>query len=174
MTAQESVAHIDELVAAVETLPDPHARRAAVELVQAVMGLHEDALRRILEIVAAAGNGPVITEAMAADDLVSGVLVLHDLHPHGVEARVRRAMDKLQRHFDSRGAGITLLELNSETLRVRYDGARPGAGAAAKKLIEETIYEAAPEITRLEIEGVEERRDPGFVPLADLVATQRA
>jgi len=170
---KESIARIEELVRRIESLPDPSARRAAVDLVQAVMGLHEAALARMLEVVAAAGNGAATMEAMAADDLISSVLCLHGVHPDDVETRLRRAIDKLHRYFDSRGAGIVLLEFNPELVRVRYTGTRAGSGAAAKQVIEETIYEAAPEIVNLVIEGTEER-DPGFVPLANLMASQPA
>src|SRR6516225_9423191 len=92
--------NIEELVRKVETLPDGGA---AVELVQALMALHADAIARMLEIA-----GANAVAAMAEDELVSSVLALHGLHPHDFETRVRRAIDKLQLHFDSRGAGIEL------------------------------------------------------------------
>jgi len=171
VSPKQFIGRIEELVRRVESLPDPSARDAAVDLVQGVMGLHAAALERVLEIVAAQGREAVA--ALADDDLISSVLCLHGLHPDDLPTRVRRAMDKLHRYFDSRGSGIVLLELNAESVRVRFTGTRPGSGPAAKQIIEETIYEAAPEIGTLIIEGVEER-DPGFVPLADLVATQRA
>lgn len=168
--AKESFAHIDELVRRVELLPDPFARDAALELVQAVMGLHRSAIERILETVNAGGA----MEALASDQLVSSVLAMHDLHPDDLETRIGRALEKLQFHFDSRGAGITLLKADAETVRVRYTAARAGAGEAARRLIEEAIAEAAPEVANVVIEGVEEGHQNGFVPLADLVATQRA
>ena len=162
-------ARIDELVRTTESLADPFARALAIDLVQAVMGLHATALSRILEIVSAGGT----LEAMAADDFVSSVLVLHGLHPDNLGTRVDRAIEKLRRFFDPRGAGITLLQADSELVRVRFTGARPGSGAAAKQVIEDVIYEAAPEIAALVIEGVDEQRESGFVPLTDLVPAQQ-
>lgn len=166
--AKQSIGKIEELVRRVELLPDAFARDAAIDLVQAVMGLHRDALDRMMEIVAAGGN----LTALASDDLVSSVLAMHGLHPDDLETRLQRAIEKLQFYFDSRGAGVKLLELDGETVRLRYTSARPGAGSAAKQTIEEAIYQAAPEIENVLIEGVEERHESGFVPLADLVATQ--
>jgi hypothetical protein len=154
--------NIEELVRKVETLPDGGA---AVELVQALMALHADAIARMLEIA-----GANAVAAMAEDELVSSVLALHGLHPHDFETRVRRAIDKLQLHFDSRGAGIELLDVGSGMVRLRFTGSRPGSGAAAQRLIEDVLYEAAPEIEELVIEGVEQPRPPGFVPLSDLAA----
>ena len=171
-TSKQAVARIDELVRKVEALPDPFAREAVIELLQAVMELHSEALGRTLEIVSAAGDGASAIEALSADDLVASVLVLHGLHPDDVETRVRRAIDKLRLFFDSRGAGIDLVTLEPDAVRVRFTGARPGAGAAAKQVIEDAIYEAAPEIESLVIEGIEEQRASGFVPLSDLAAAQ--
>jgi hypothetical protein len=166
--SRESIARIDELVRRTESLPDPAARAVAVELVQAVMEFHAAALSRMLEIA-----GSETAHALASDDLISSVLALHDLHPDDFETRVRRAIGKLELHFDSRGAGIRLIELSPDAVRVRFTGSRPGSGPAAKQLIEDVIYESAPDIRSLVIEGVEERRDSGFVPLSDLVAAQR-
>ena len=169
---RESIAHIDELVRRIEALPDPFARALAVDLVQAVMTLHASALRRILQILGSTSNEGLVLEAMTGDDLVSSVLALHQLHPDDCNTRVRRAVDRLRRFFDSRGVAITLLELSSELVRVRLTAQRPGAGSAAKQIIEDAISEAAPEIGMLLIEGIEEKRDPGFIPLSDLIAAQ--
>jgi hypothetical protein len=165
------VAEIDELVRKVQQLPDP-ARTISVDLVQAVMNLHAAALERMLEVVAA--TAPATIEALAADELVSRVLVLHGLHPDDFTARLERALDRLQRHFDSRGARVEVLEAAPEVIRVRFTGNRPGAGAAARKLIEDVIYEATPEVGSLIVEGVEEEQPEGFVPLASLLATSQA
>ena len=72
--------------------------------------------------------------------------------------------------FDSRGAGITLLDVNGARVRVRFSGSRPGSGPAAKRVIEDVLYEAAPEMEDLIVEGVEEPPVSGFVPLSQLVA----
>jgi hypothetical protein len=164
------IARIDELITSVQALPDPVARAAAIELVQAVMGLHAAALERVVEIAAAS---PKTIEAMAADDLVSRVLVLHGLHPDDFGTRLSRAVEGLQRHFDSRGARIEVLEAGPGLVRLRFTGKRPAAGPAARELIEDAIYEVAPELEQLIVEGTEEEQG-GFVPLASLLASQPA
>ncbi len=168
-----SESSIDELVRKVESLRDPFARASALDLVQAVMDLHTKALDRILEIVSSTCDASTM-ERIAADDLVSGVLAMHGLHPDDVETRLGRAFERLRRFFDSRGGGITVLEASGEVVRVRYDGTRPGSGAAAKQVIEDAISEAAPEVAQVVIEGVEEARQAGFVPLTDLAGRPRA
>jgi hypothetical protein len=167
-TRARTIARIGELVSKTETIADPAARHAAVDLTQAVMELHAAALSRAMEIVAASGGDRTL-DALAADDLVATVLVLHGLHPDDTETRLRRAFDKLRAFFDVRGAGLSLISVDSTGVHVRFQGARPGDGTAARQVIEDTFYEAAPEIERLTIDGLEERRENGFVPLTDLL-----
>jgi hypothetical protein len=111
--------------------------------------------------------------AMAADDAVSRVLLLHGLHPDDFDTRLARAIDHLQRFFDSRGAGLEVLDARPELVQVRFTGKRPGAGAAARRTIEDVIYEMAPEIGEVIVEITGEEHEAGFVPLASLLATQQ-
>lgn len=161
-------AKIDELIQQVTALRDPAARDLAIELVQAVMGLHASALERILELA------PEAVPTIAADELVSRVLVLHGLHPDDFATRFARAIDHLERFFDSRGGRIEVLDPGPDVVRLRFTGNRPGAGAAARQAIEDAIYEAVPEAGELIVEGAGEEREPGFVPLASLLANEPA
>jgi hypothetical protein len=168
--SSEVIARIEGLVHEAESLRDPAARSLTVDLVRAVMELHREALRRIVEIVSS-NDHPASLHDLIADDLVSSVLALHEVHPDDVSVRVGRAMDKLSRYFDSRGAGIELLDLDSDIVRLRYTGRAPTA--AAKQMIEDVINEAAPEITSIVIDGIEEKPEAGFVPLSVLTAAPR-
>src|SRR5215469_13461556 len=160
MTAnQDLAAKIDELVRKTEALADPKARTIATELLQAVMAFHAGALEQLMEIVCAK-CGQAAIEALAVDDTVSSMLVLHGLHPEDVETRIGRAIEKLRMYFDSRGGKIALLDASPEGVRVRFTGHRPGSRSAAKQVIENAIYQAAPDLQDLIIEGVEEPHDP--------------
>jgi hypothetical protein len=171
MASGGSIFQIDELVLKLNALPDAAARAVTVELVQAVMSLHETALERVLDIVRS--SAPDVIKALGSDELVSRMLVLHGLHPDDFHVRLARAIDELQRFFDSRGAGIQVLDAGPEVVRVRFLGKRPGSGPAARKAIEDAIYETVPEVGELIVEGAEEEHEPGFVPLASLLATQQ-
>lgn len=165
----QTIARIGELVRQTESIADPAARGAAIDLLQAVMELHAAALDRMLEVISGASNTNVIS-AIAADSLVSSVLVLHGLHPLDTETRVRAAFEKLRTFFDVRGAGLSLVSADNATVHVRFQGSRPGSAQAARQVIEDAFYEAAPEIAQLIIDGVDERPEPGFVPLTQLAA----
>ncbi len=160
---------IEKLIERVEALPDAGSRGAALDLVKAVMGLHSEALARMLEIIA--GSAPEAGRALAADETVARVLALHGLHPDDFDARLGRAMNKLQIWFDSRGARIELVEAAPELVRLRITTARRGSGGDARRAVEDAIYEAVPEIAELVIDGAEEAENAGFVPLESLVKT---
>ncbi len=170
--ADDGISQIDELILKVNALPDPAARAAAVELVQAVMRLHATALQQVLDLVSV--SAPEVVGALAADETVSRVLVLHGIHPDNFDQRFARALDRLQHYFDSRGARIEVLQAGPELIRVRFEGHRPGSGAAARKVIEDAVYEAVPEAGELIVDGTEVEHEPGFVPLESLLATQPA
>lgn len=168
--SKESIGRIEQLVRKAESLPDPSARSLAADLVQAVMEYHAKALERILQIIAAHDKEGSTIDELTSDELVSSVLVLHGLHPSDLNTRIHSAVEKLRQFFDPRGT-IELLEASAELVRVRFTGKRPGSGAAAKQVIEDALYEAAPEIQQLVVEGTEGQSDSNFVSLKDLVAT---
>nr|WP_055509171.1 hypothetical protein [Nonomuraea pusilla] len=106
----------------------------AVELAGALLGLYGEALARIVDAV-----GEEVADRLAADDLVGNLLLLHDLHPVGTRERVEAAL---------RGSGAELLSLEGGVARVRVAGGGCGCSAAS---VERAVYDAAPEVERVEI-----------------------
>ena len=156
---------IEELVSQVRSLPDSTARNAALELVQAVMDFHAGGLERMMKIVFETDSSGRVQKALGSDDLVSSVLLLHDLHPLDLEARVIRALD--QPAFRSRGATVELLSVQNGVVRVRVEGG-PGLRAA----VEEVLANAVPDAVGIALEGAGEGVPAAdFVPLEQLLAT---
>jgi len=154
---------IEPLVGKVQALADPKARKTALDLVQAVMDLHTEALERVMEIVADSACGGEVIEALGNDGLVSSLLLLHDLHPLDLETRVVRALDRPE--FRSRGASVELITAANGLVRVRLEG-----GHALRAAVEAAVGEAAPDAAEIQIEGGAPAATPGFVPLAALTA----
>jgi hypothetical protein len=164
-----SAEEIEGLVRQVEALPDPNARAIAIKLVRAVMEFHASAVARMLEIVSQGANGEAAVQSMVQNETVASMLALHGLHPDDVETRVRRAVDSLDRFFETRGASISLAGFHDGSVTLRFESRRGNSVAAAKSIIEDALYQAAPEITALTIVGLDESREAGFVPLSALM-----
>ena len=79
---------IERLLGQLGSLPDRRAREWAEKLVQVVTDLYGEGLRRVLDAA-----GPGVLGQVAGDELVSGLLVLHGLHPDHLQRRVEEAVD---------------------------------------------------------------------------------
>jgi Fe-S cluster biogenesis protein NfuA/nitrite reductase/ring-hydroxylating ferredoxin subunit len=166
---RERVAEVDALLGDLETLPDPVARQTALEVVQALLDLYGEGLARIVDQVAERDGDGSLARALAEDELVSHLLVLHDLHPVPVEARVLHALDEVRPYLDSHGGDVELLAVEDGVARLRLEGSCngcPSSAATLKLAIEDAIRRAAPELEGVEADGaVEPAPPPGLVAL---------
>ncbi len=170
MESQQLIQRIDELVRKIEAMSDPDARASAVELLQSLMELHGAGIDRMMEIAAQSGTaGAAIIEGFAEDELVRGLLLLYGLHPVALETRVVQALDKVRPYLHSHGGNVELLGIEDGAVRLRLQGSCkscPSSAMTLKLAIEEAIYEAAPDVTAIEAEGVLEPPAPsGLVTL---------
>jgi Fe-S cluster biogenesis protein NfuA/nitrite reductase/ring-hydroxylating ferredoxin subunit len=142
---------MDELVARVERLLEGVDERGA-ELVQALLDVYGEGLRRIVE--------RVDSRELAEDELVSHLLMLHDLHPVPMETRVREALDGVRPYLESHGGDVELLGVDEDgAVRLRMHGSCHGCPSSTMTLklaIEDAIQRAAPEVERIEAEGASE------------------
>jgi Fe-S cluster biogenesis protein NfuA len=129
-----------DLVGRVESLLD-EVDGQSLEVVTALVELYGEGLARIMAMADGA------REAFAEDELVSHLLLLHDLHPVPVEERVRGAID-------AAGAAAEILAVEGPVVRLRAKAgscASCAASAGTKQhAIEEAIARAAPEVERVE------------------------
>lgn len=188
--ARERVAKVETLLGEVEALADPAARSKAVETVQALLDLYGEGLARVM--AHAGRSGTAFTRPLAEDELVSHLLILHDLHPDDLETRLHRALDGVRYSLESHGGKVELLSVAEGVVRLRLDGSFDRSllsAATFKNSIESAIQEAAPEIERIEAEGelaaeaeAEEAaalgtpgsaQQPAFVPLSALGVGER-
>ncbi len=154
---QERLERLDRLLQEVERLPDP-AKGRTREIVQTVLDLHGAGLERILEHLTAAGDpGRAVVDTCARDDLVSGLLLLHGLHPLDLETRVRQALESVRPYLRGHGGNVELLGLAGGLVRLRLEGSCDGCPSSAvtmKQTIEEAVYAKAPDVTGIEVLGL--------------------
>jgi len=156
---QERAARMETLLGEIESLQDPNARTKAAELVQVLLELYGEGLARMMEVVAEGEERERIFEALAGDELVSHLLLLHGLHPLDVETRVIRALEEVRPYLQSHGGNVELLGIEGGVVRVRLQGSCdgcPSSAATLKLAIEEALQKAAPDLEGVEAEGVAE------------------
>jgi Fe-S cluster biogenesis protein NfuA/nitrite reductase/ring-hydroxylating ferredoxin subunit len=154
--ARERVARVEALLAEIEELPDPAAREKAFEVVQALLDVYGEGLARIVAHLAAADDG-TLARALAGDELVAHLLLLHDLHPVPIETRVRGALDEVRPYLDSHGGGVELLEVTDGVARIRLEGSCktcPASSATLELAVKQALDEVAPDLEGLIVEGL--------------------
>ncbi len=170
---RDDMQRIGGLVAEIEAIADPAVRAATKGLLQSLMDLHGAALEKLLDVVADAGeSGMNIIDRLGRDPLVSSVLILYGLHPEDLETRVTKAVDRARPQLRKQGCEVELLGVSDGTIRVRVETGSHTCGSTGKTLqatLEGAIYDAAPDLTSLLIEGLEEKPASGFVALDELV-----
>jgi len=171
---QQRVQKIGALVHDLETIADPASRSAAKELVQLLMELHGTGLERILEIIFQSGDsGPQIIDDLGQDRLVSSLLILYGLHPEELRTRVERKLAQIDSKLHKMGAEAKLVSVSGGDVRVQVKVEGHGCGSTSRTVltaVEEAIYEAAPDLTSLAVEGLESPAEPGFVAIEKLLA----
>ena len=167
---------IDKMVRALEEAQDPVLRANAKELVQALMTLHGACLERMLEVVGQSGvSGKSIIDTFARDGVVKSVLLLYGLHPIDIKTRVLEALEKTRSSLRSNARTVSFVGIDDAGLvTLRMEGKSEGCGSSdvtLKQAVQQAIYEAAPDISGIVMEGfVEKTSTAGFVPLASLAA----
>ncbi|MEP6630368.1 MAG: NifU family protein [Lapillicoccus sp.] len=140
---------------------DPVAEARAEELVRSLMALYAAALDRVLEIArdsGAADGGETIVRALADDDLVGSLLILHDLHPDDVDTRIQAALDRVRPYLGSHAGGIDYVGVDEAgvahlTLQGSCNGC-PSSSVTVTMTVESAVLEAAPEVSAVEVVGV--------------------
>ncbi|OEV10720.1 hypothetical protein [Streptomyces nanshensis] len=150
--AREHVARTEELLSALDGLADTAAREQALDALHALAGMYGECLARVMSHTDAATRS-----ALAADELVGRLLLVHDLHPEPVEQRVCRALEDVR--------GVTVLDAGEAEVRVRLAPGgcgSPGAEELARQ-VREAVACAAPEVARVETE--EAGPEPSLIPV---------
>src|SRR5260370_38000815 len=120
---QAELQRLHAMLQDIERSAAPAALEQTRAIVRAVLTLHGAGLERLLShLEAAGGAGRPILDACAADDVVSGLLLLHGLHPLDVVTRVRQALDDVRPYLRSHGGNVVLLGVADGVARLRLEG----------------------------------------------------
>lgn len=155
---EEVGARIEEVLRALRSQSGEVAEMAE-ELVSLLVRMYGDGLARILD--------RLDTEEIARlteDRHVAALLVLHDLHPVRLDERIGAALDEVRPYLGSHAGGVEYLGVDDAgvahlSLQGSCDGC-PASSVTVKTAIEGAILKAAPEVVRVDVEGVVEQ-SPG-------------
>ena len=152
------------------------ARERADELVRLLTDLYGAGLERLLDIVYDAGRlDDEVLDALAADDLVASLLLVHGLHPYDVGRRVEDALESVRPYLGSHGGDVELLGVSEEgEVRLRLLGSCdgcPSSSVTLKLAVEGAIEAAAPDITGIVVEDAPAGDGVGtLIPVSSLRA----
>ena len=149
---------IEEILALLRS-GDTAAAAAAEELTGLLVGLYGDGLGRIVATLRDAGPaGARLLAATAEDPLVESLLLLHDLHPLDVDARIQRALDRVRPYLGSHAGGVEYLGVTADGVaRLRLEGSCvgcPSSTVTVRLAIEDAVKDAAPEVSAVAVEGM--------------------
>ena len=166
MEAEQLIARVQELTGRLEDLEDGSCRELAEELTGAVVQMYGAGLERIIELI----EDEETRDRLAGDELVAGLLMIHDLYPVPLEDRVLAALDSVRPYMESHGGNIELLGFEDGVVKLRLEGSCKSCRASSSTLelaVRQALQEAAPDLLGMDVEGVVEEEIPG-VPLPTL------
>jgi Fe-S cluster biogenesis protein NfuA/nitrite reductase/ring-hydroxylating ferredoxin subunit len=166
MDAEQLIARVQELTGRLEDLEDERCRELAEELTGAVVQMYGAGLERIVELI----EDEETLDRLASDELVAGLLMIHDLYPVPLEERVVAALDSVRPYMESHGGNIELLGLEDGVVKLRLEGSCKSCRASSSTLelaVRQALQDAAPDLLGMDVEGVVEEEIPG-IPLPTL------
>lgn len=167
-----------ELLLEASAAAGPVARERAEELVRTVVELYGAGLERVMELAYDAGAlSDELLAALADDELVCGLLLVHGLHPYGVEDRIEKALDDVRPYLGSHGGDVKLLRVTDEgVVHLQLLGSCDGCASSAVTLelaVEDAIRAAAPEVIAIEVEEAA-KPSGNVIPVESLTSRLRA
>jgi Fe-S cluster biogenesis protein NfuA len=152
----------------------PVAHERSEELVRLVVALYGAGLERLLDLLFESGvlTDDVLTR-LADDDLVASLLLVHDLHPFGLTARIQRALDNVRSQRGGPALDMALIAITEDGVaRLRVSGGTGCSTTSATALaaVEDAVRAAAPEVVRVNFESLATAVDATLIPVAALTA----
>jgi Fe-S cluster biogenesis protein NfuA len=143
---------VEKLAARLESAGDPEIRATALDLVQSVVELHGAALQRLIDSLLQTPAGERALGEALENDLVSSMLLLHNLHPDDIETRVLRGIEKARPYLKSHGGDVELAAIRDGIVHLRLHGtcgSCPSSSATLKSAVEDALFEVAPDIVEI-------------------------
>src|SRR4051794_10044388 len=155
----DNASRLEELVAGL----DP----AGEELAAALMDVYGEGLERIMAAV-----DDETRARLAEDGVIGSLLLMHGLHPVGLETRVREALESVRPYMESHGGAVELAGIDDGVATIRLEGHCRGCAASSSTLelgIRSALADHAPDLEGLVVQGVLDEPTHGPPPGAILL-----
>jgi Fe-S cluster biogenesis protein NfuA/nitrite reductase/ring-hydroxylating ferredoxin subunit len=139
----------------------PQVGAKVEEVIGLLVELYGAGLERILEVVNEDADtaGPLL-KRFTDDKFIESLLVLHGIHPVDVDTRIEAALDQARPYLGSHAGGVEYLGVDDDGVaHLKLEGSChgcPSSTVTVKLTLEQAIAEAAPEVMRVQVEGVAE------------------
>jgi Fe-S cluster biogenesis protein NfuA/nitrite reductase/ring-hydroxylating ferredoxin subunit len=175
---EQLVARVQELSAQLEAVAEPGTLAIAEEMSSVIVQMYGAGLERIVDVIAASGPaGEHVRDALADDDLVASLLLIHDLYPVPLEERVVQALDKVRPYMESHGGNVELLGIEDGVVRLRLEGSCKSCSASSSTLelaVQQALEELAPDLLGMDVEGLPDPEEEAIRGMALPMAQTRA
>lgn len=170
---QQRIRQLGTLVGELDQMPDGGPKLAAREIVQLLMEVHGAGLERIMEVVfESTPHGEAIIAKLGHDPITRNLLLLYSLHPDDLETRILAALDNVAPRLRKLDCEAELLGVEDGAIKVQLHTSGHACGSTTgnlKSMVEESIYDLAPDVTSLSILDPKTESASGFVPLVNLL-----
>jgi hypothetical protein len=175
---QQKVRQLGTLVGELDQSAVGGSKVATRELVQLLMEVHGTCLERIMELVFESGaDGKATIDKLGQDPIVRSLLLLYSLHPEDLETRVLKAIDTMRPRLRKLDSRVEPISIHDGVVHLQLHTSGHARGSAARNLrsiVEDCIYDLAPDLTSLTILGLEDENASGFVSLESLLNNSAA
>jgi Fe-S cluster biogenesis protein NfuA len=162
--SRQMARRLQELIEQIEKQPNPASRALLQDCLQSLLAFYGEGLSRIVgHIQGANGEGQAVLDRLLQDPAVSGLLLIHGLHPVPLETRLHGALEKVRPYMQSHGGNIELLGLENEVARVRLQGtckSCPSSTITLELAVRHAVEEACPDLLGFEVEGIPPEKTP--------------
>ena len=158
--------HIQELIEEIDSLPDPATRKMMQECIQEIVSFYGHGLEKILRVISKGNSAAAkdIYNDLIEDSFISGLLLIHDLHPLDLKTRLYHALEKVRPYIDSHGGSVELVSLEDGIAKIKLSGSCktcPSSGSTLELGIKQAIEENCPDLLDLQVEGITSSPKPG-------------
>lgn len=175
---QQRVQQLGKLIAELEHLPDSPSKVAAGELVHLLMEVHGTGIERMMEVVFdSQTDGPKTINKLGDDPIVRCLLLLYGLHPEDLETRVQKSLDALRPRLRKFNYKVAFSNVDEGTVSLRLESEGHACGStmeSVRSMVEEGVYEYAPDVASLVIAALDHEPSSGFVALESLAGPRLA